>query len=183
MAKATLAERIMNTLATDGPRYTRQMAATLEAANASISEVCFCLRKKGLIHSVEGLHGLTRAGRTLLENGGFIPCQRKGRSATSAGRTLRQRAWSIMRMTDHFTLNSLLHTICNGDEGNAEDNLRQYCRALEKVGILGRTARTRAWFLRAEANTGPLAPACNRAEKCVTDRNTGKVYALEAVHA
>ena len=49
--------------------------------------------------------------------------------------------------------------------------------------ILGRTARTGAYFLRSEANTGPLAPAYNRAEKCVTDRNTGKTCPLEAAHA
>ena len=47
MAKVTLAERIMTILATDGPQFTRQLAATLEAKNDSISEVCSCLRKKG----------------------------------------------------------------------------------------------------------------------------------------
>lgn len=86
-------------------------------------------------------------------------------------------------MADHFTVDSLMQTICDGDEGNAGDNLRNYCRALFRANILGRTARTRAYFLRSEANTGPLAPAYNRAEKCVTDRNTGKTYPLEAAHA
>ena len=124
-----------------------------------------------------------KARKTLLETGGFIPCQRAGRNATSAGRTLRQRAWSVMRMADHFTVDNLMQTVCDGDEGNAGDNLRNYCRALFRAGILGRTARTRAYFLRDEANTGPLAPAYNRAEKCVTDRNTGKTYPLEAAHA
>lgn len=183
MAKVTLAERIMTILATDGPQFTRQLAATLEAKNDSISEVCSCLRKKGLIHSEDGLHGLTRAGKAFMESGGFVPCQRKGRGAASAGRTLRQRAWSVMRMADHFTVDNLMQTVCDGDEGNAGENLRNYCRALFRAGILGRTARTRAYFLRAEANTGPLAPAYNRAEKCVTDRNTGKTYPLEAAHA
>ena len=144
---------------------------------------CRCLRHKGLIHTEDGMHGLTRTGKTLLETGGFIPCQRAGRNATSAGRTLRQRAWSVMRMADHFTVDSLMQTICDGDEGNAGDNLRNYCRALFRANILGRTARTRAYFLRSEANTGPLAPAYNRAGKCVTDRNTGKTYPLEAAHA
>ena len=86
-------------------------------------------------------------------------------------------------MADHFTVDSLMQTICDGDEGNAGDNLRNYCRALFRAGILGRTARTRAYFLQDEANTGPLAPAYNRAEKCVTDRNTGKIFPLEAAHA
>ena len=156
MAKVTLAERIMTILATDGPQFTRQLAATLEAKNDSISEVCSCLRKKGLIHSEDGLHGLTRAGKAFMESGGFVPCQRKGRGAASAGRTLRQRAWSVMRMADHFTVDNLMQTVCDGDEGNAGENLRNYCRALFRAGILGRTARTRAYFLRDEANTGPL---------------------------
>ena len=86
-------------------------------------------------------------------------------------------------MADHFTVDNLMQTVCDGDEGNAGENLRNYCRALFRAGILGRTARTRAYFLRDEANTGPLAPAYNRAEKCVTDRNTGKTFPLEAAHA
>lgn len=176
MAKVTLAERIMATLAADGPQYTRQLAATLESQSECVRQVCVCLRQKNLIHSEDGLHGLTRAGKAFME-------KRKGRGAASAGRTLRQRAWSVMRMADHFTVDSLMQTVCDGDEGNAGENLRNYCRALFRAGILGRTARTRAYFLRDEANTGPLAPAYNRAEKCVTDRNTGKTYPLEAAHA
>ena len=178
-----LAERILRELATSGPLLTRQLAARLDARTPSVMAACRCLRHKGLIHTEDGMHGLTRTGKTLLETGGFIPCQRAGRNATSAGRTLRQRAWSVMRMADHFTVDSLMQTICDGDEGNAGDNLRNYCRALFRANILGRTARTRAYFLRSEANTGPLAPAYNRAEKCVTDRNTGKTFPLEAAHA
>lgn len=183
MAKVTLAERIMTILATDGPQYTRQLAAALESQSECVRQVCVCLRRKKLVRSERGLHSLSKEGMALLQRGGFIPCQRKGRSATSAGRTLRQRAWSVMRMADHFTVDSLMQTVCDGDEGNAEDNLKKYCQALHRAGILGRTARTRAYFLRSEANTGPLAPAYNRAEKCVTDRNTGKTYPLEAAHA
>lgn len=177
-----LAERILRELAA-APLLTRQLAARLDARTPGVMAACRCLRHKGLIHTEDGMHGLTRTGKTLLETGGFIPCQRAGRNATSAGRTLRQRAWSVMRMADHFTVDSLMQTICDGDEGNAGDNLRNYCRALFRANILGRTARTRAYFLRDEANTGPLAPAYNRAEKCVTDRNTGKIFPLEAAHA
>lgn len=177
-----LAERILRELTT-APLLTRQLAARLEVPASSIFRVCRCLRLKKLITTTDSLHGLTRTGLALIENAVFIPCQRKGRNATSAGRTLRQRAWSVMRMADHFTVDSLMQTVCDGDEGNAGENLHNYCRALFRAGILGRTARTRAYFLRDEANTGPLAPAYNRAEKCVTDRNTGKTYPLEAAHA
>ncbi len=149
-----LAERILRELTT-APLLTRQLAAKLDARTSGVMVACRCLRHKGLIHTENGLHALTRAGKNLLADGGFIPCQRKGRNATSAGRTLRQRAWSVMRMADHFTVDSLMQTVCDGDEGNAGENLRNYCRALFRAGILGRTARTRAYFLRSEANTGP----------------------------
>ena len=124
------------------------------------------------------MHGLTLAGKALLEQDGFIPCQRKGRAAGSAGRTLRQRAWTVMRMADHFSVDSLLQTVSDGDERNAENNLRNYCRALHRAGLLGRTARSGDYFLRREMDSGPLAPSYNRAEKCVTDRNTGRIFML-----
>lgn len=173
-----LAERIVHMLA-DGPRFTRQIAAELDVRGESVAAVCRCLRHKGWVCGEGGLHGLTRHGQDELARGGFIPCRRKGRSAASAGRTLRQRAWAVMRMADHFSVDSLLRTVSDGEERNAENNLTNYCRALYRAGFLGRTARTRAFFLRAGADTGPLAPAYNRAEKCVTDRNTGRTIFLE----
>lgn len=173
-----LAERIVHMLA-DGPRFTRQIAAELDVRGESVAAVCRCLRHKGWVCGEGGLHGLTRHGQDELARGGFIPCRRKGRAAASAGRTLRQRAWAVMRMADHFSVESLLQTVSDGEERNAENNLTNYCRALYRAGFLGRTARTRAFFLRSEADSGPLAPAYNRAEKCVTDRNTGRTIFLE----
>lgn len=173
-----LAERIVHMLA-DGPRFTRQIAAELDVRGESVAAVCRCLRHKGWVCGEGGLHGLTRHGQDELARGGFIPCRRKGRAAASAGRTLRQRAWAVMRMADHFSVDSLLRTVSDGEERNAENNLTNYCRALYRAGFLGRMARTRAFFLRAGADTGPLAPAYNRAEKCVTDRNTGRTIFLE----
>ena len=135
-----LAERIMRELA-EGALLTRQLAARLDSRAQVILAACRCLRHKGLVHTIESMHGLTRAGKALLEQGGFIPCQRKGRAAGSAGRTLRQRAWTVMRMADHFSVDSLLQTVSDGDERNAENNLRNYCRALHRAGLLG-VART-----------------------------------------
>ena len=183
MAKVTLAAKVLERLALHGPQYTRQLVAALETQPECVRQVCSCLRKKGLIHSEDGMHGLTRLGEETLGKGLEPPCRLKGQAASSKGRTLRQRAWSVMRMADHFTVDSLLQTVSDGDEKYAEGNLRYYCRALLQAGFLGQTARTRAYFLRPEANTGPLAPAYNREGKCVTDRNTGKTYPLEAAHA
>lgn len=172
---------ILERLADDGPQYTRQLAARLNLPCARVSELCRCLRHHKLVHSEDGMHGITRAGRERLAKG-FLPCQRKGRAASSEGRTLRQRAWNMMRMRDHFSVDDLLTVLCDGEEKGAEDNLRNYCRALHRAGILGVTGRSKAYYLRPEANHGALAPAYNRAEKCVTDRNTGEIISLEAAH-
>lgn len=82
-------------------------------------------------------------------------------------------------MADHFTVDSLMQTVSDGGSASEEDNIKTYCRILYRAGFLGKTARTHAYFLRSEADTGPLAPAYNSEEYCVTDRNTGEVYPLE----
>lgn len=179
---AVLAERIMQHLGAHGASYTRQLAAALDASAEGICRVCRCLRAHGLVRTDESLHMLTAAGRELLQQGGYVPCQRAGRAATSEGRTLRQRAWNVIRMADHASVPDLLRTITDGDEPGAAENLRNYCTALYRAGILGKTARTGAYFLRVEANTGPKAPAYNRAAKTVTDRNTGVTVNLGASH-
>ncbi|MEG6503224.1 hypothetical protein V6C07_09305, partial [Desulfovibrio sp. 1214_IL3152] len=97
-------------------------------------------------------------------------------------RTLRQKAWNVLRMANMATVADLLRTVCDGSERGAEDNLKNYCRALWRAGMLGKTARTGAYFLRPDANTGPKAPSYNRVEKTVTDRNTGKTVYIGGSH-
>lgn len=180
---AVLSERVMHHLAEHGACYTRQLAAALGVTSDGVCTVCRCLRSYGLIHTTEdNMHGLTAAGQQWTQVGGFLPCQRAGRAATSEGRTLRQRAWSVMRMADKITVADLLRTLCDGTERGAEDNLKNYCRALWRAGMLGKTARTGAYFLRPDANTGPKAPSYNRVEKTVTDRNTGKTVYIGGSH-
>lgn len=169
-----LSEKILRHLAEHGPCYTRQLAVALGARGESIARACRCLRRYNLVHSVESLHGLTAEGQRWVVTGGWVPCQRQGRAASSEGRTLRQKAWGVLRMADKTTVADLMRTICDGGEKGAADNLRNYLSALYRAGMVGKTARTGAYFLRPEANTGPRAPAYNRVEKSVTDRNTGK---------
>ena len=181
---AVLSERVLRHLAEHGPSLTRQLASILGASHKGIERVCRCLRSHDLLHTEAGMHGLTAAGMEAAKDGGWIPCQRAGRAATSQGRTLRQRAWAVLRMADQTTVPDLLRVICEGGEQGAEENLRNYCRALYLAGILGKTRRTGAYFLRQEANTGDKAPAYNRESKTVTDRNTGRTVSLaEAAHA
>ncbi len=156
----------------------------LGATAVGVLQVCHCLQRHGLLHTEAGMHGLTAVGMETAKNGGWVPCQRAGRAATSNGRTLRQRAWAVLRMADQTTVPDLLRVICEGGERGAEENLRNYCRALYLAGILGKTRRTGAYFLRQEANTGDKAPAYNRESKTVTDRNTGRTVSIaEAGHA
>lgn len=175
---AVLSERVLRYLADNGPSYTRQIASKLGVTSTGVLLVCRCLQSHGLLHTEAGMHGLTAAGQERAKNGGWVPCQRAGRAATSRGRTLRQRAWNVLRMADQTTVPDLLRVVCEGDEERAEDNLRNYCRALHLAGILGRTRRTGAYFLRCGANTGDKAPAYNRANKTVTDRNTGRTVSI-----
>ena len=63
-----LAERILRELTT-APLLTRQLAAKLDARTPGVMVACRCLRHKGLIHTENGLHALTRAGKNLLADG------------------------------------------------------------------------------------------------------------------
>lgn len=170
------AAAIMQMLAT-GPKLTRQLATALNRQPESVCEPCRRLARHGLVHSVEGMHGLTGKGAKILESGLPLPCARKGHAARSNGGTLRQRAWNIMRMRDTFTVDDLLRSLCDGSEKSAENNLANYCLALRRAGFLGVTARTGSYFLK--TGHGPKAPAYNRGEKCVTDRNTGKTVMIK----
>lgn len=113
---AVLAERILLHLAEHGPCFTRQLASCLGASSKGIVYACRCLRRHGLLHSEDSLHGLTAAGMQTARDGGWIPCQRVGRAATSDGRTLRQRAWAVLRMADHTTVPDILRVVCDGDD-------------------------------------------------------------------
>jgi hypothetical protein len=68
---------------------------------------------------------------------------RRGRGRPEAARCsgLRERAWWLMRTLPRFTLDDLLFTLADGGERDAAGNLRKYCRALERVGVLRRLDR------------------------------------------
>lgn len=175
----TLDESILRLLSCHGPMLTRQLIASVEKHPNTVTQACQVLREHALITTSKGQHSITAAGCKLLEAGGPFPYQRKGKASSNLRRSLRQRAWNIMRMVDHFTVSSLMQTICDGDEAAAEYNLSTYCSILYRTGFLGKTKRTRAYFLKIEANTGPLSPSYNRITHTMTDRNTGKIYDIE----
>lgn len=172
MAAITTPRLIMELLQMEGPQFTRQIAAKLSISPRHVCDVCRCLRNEGCIASVEGLHGLTKKGLDAIISGKF-PC----REYDVRKRSLRQRAWNVMRMRDMFTVSDILETVCDGTEKNAEGNIRQYCAALHRAGILKITQRTKSYFL--PKGQGPLCPAYNREQNYVLDRNTGEFFGLE----
>ncbi|MGD9611180.1 MAG: winged helix-turn-helix domain-containing protein [Desulfovibrionaceae bacterium] len=168
----------------DGPKLTRQIAASLVKPREDMRRCLDRLRRKGLVDSAEGTHQITEAGRAALAEGRDImsgPCG--GNTTSRQGPTLRQRAWRAMGMRDGFGLDDLLTMLCDGSERDAARNLARYLEALEAAGYLLALPRRgqggeKRWRLRRDRITGPEAPALNTGRQRLTDHNTGQVFDL-----
>lgn len=168
-----------------GAKLTRELA---EATGAPDLRGCLRhLRARGFMTSAEGVHSITDAGREALENSRKLtagPCSVKACSRQK--RTLRDKAWSAIRQRDFFSVDDLLMLLLSeGDSAAAKGNLQSWVTALVSVGYLSgkpETSRTapRRYRLRREMDTGPLAPAWNKATRMVTDPNTGKRFHVPA---
>lgn len=172
---------ILNAL-TSGAKLTRELA---EICGVEDIHTCFRhLRARGFISSAENVHTITDLGREALENNVKLtsgPCPRKVK--TRQNRTLRDRAWYVIRNRGFFSIEELLFLlVSDGDSKYTQDNLQSFVSALEKAGYLTRKKGNgpRRYRLRPEMNTGPLAPAWNKLTRTVTDPNTGKRYAIPA---
>lgn len=161
----------------EGPRLSAEVAAALGLATPQLKKTFRCLRARGYIRTVEGVHEITEAGRSTLEQDEEITCgPRKGRKRNEG--SLRARAWRAMRIKEKFSLDDLLTLLCDGTELSAENNLRSYLRALEGAGYLVELKRrgpenTPRWWL--SRDTGLRAPSWNRLTRTVADPNTGEV--------
>jgi hypothetical protein len=163
---------ILQVLADGKPRLTREIAAFLQVQTEAVGAAARCLKKKGLVCSSEGVHGITAAGLQVVKKGlGRTLC--KGQAGQS-NQGLRHRAWQAMQMVSVFSVNDLLDVTATGYEADAEANLKNYCKALFKAGMLIQT-RSGKYFLR-EKDKGEHAPSYNRKAKTVTNRNTGEVF-------
>lgn len=135
------------------------------------------LRRRGLVHSVEGVHELTPKGLAWAEAGLSISHGPSlGRSGSRQRQTLRAKAWRLLRLKGKASLDDLLFIVADGTEADAEKNLRRYLRALVLAGILVQTRS--GWLLPSDANTGPEAPSWNTLTRTVTDINTGATWTI-----
>lgn len=163
---------VLQVLADGKPRLTREIAAFLQVQTEAVGAAARCLKKKGLIYSADGVHGITAAGLQAAKQGlGRTLCKGK---ATQSNQGLRHRAWQAMQMVSVFSVDDLLDVTATGYEADAEANLKNYCKALFKAGMLLQT-RSGKYILR-EKDRGEHAPSYNRLTKTVTDRNTGEIY-------
>lgn len=70
----------------------------------------------------------------MLENRKRAPETNPRRRMSTRG--LRAKAWWVMRNRKSATLESLLNTLADGSQQDAESNLRKYLNALARAGIL-----------------------------------------------
>lgn len=168
-----------------GPKLTRQLAGVLEMSSAKTRANLITLAARGLVRSREGCHQLTREGLEILAAGREVTSgPGMGKAVTHHRDTLRARAWRAMRIREAFSLNDLMLLLCDGEEKDAVSNLGGYIRALAAAGYLAPMRRQHAgrhgerWRLTLAGNTGPEAPAWNKARGMVIDQNTGKTFAI-----
>lgn len=169
----------------DGPQLTRQIAAALGTSSANTRANLTSLVARGLVRSWEGCHQLTREGLEVLAAGREVTSgPGMGKAVTHHRGTLRARAWRAMRIQEVFSLDDLMLLLCDGEEKDAARNLGGYVRALAAAGYLAPMRRQHAgrhgerWRLTLAGNTGPEAPAWNKARGMVIDQNTGKTFAI-----
>lgn len=168
-----------------GPKFTREVASALGVSTDSAKGTCKSLAARGLMQTVEGLHGITTAGVQALEGGEhLVSGPAKGGCAERDKGSTRAKAWRVLRIHRKVAVEDLLPFVLAAeatkeDEAKARYNLDRYLRALTAAGYLHALPRRGGparWLL--VRDTGPCAPAWNKAQRTVTDPNTGEIHAL-----
>ena len=161
-----------------------QLDAVLPLTRRQISDGAATLIRRDYLDRVElGCYCLTSAGVAASDRGeqitsgpiGPLTCKsrRKWRS------TLRQRAWTAMRMSGTFSISELV-IAASKDDKQPEVNLLDYLRALSRVGYVAVLPAARGGLRRNSKNgkrfrllkdTGPIAPEWRSRKGVVWDRN------------
>jgi hypothetical protein len=101
---------------------------------------------------------------------------------------LRAKAWWVMRNRKSATLETLLNTLADGSQKDAESNLRKYLNALARAGILKvETKRQPGKALTSNGyhrfslviDVGAAAPVWRKSLNQVYCPDTGDIYAID----
>lgn len=164
------------------------LADHLEVERRVVGKAVQVLKRRGLIGASDapgrGRYHLTAAGQAWLAAGKPVSPGQGPRPRThTAG--LRERAWWHFRAHRMATLQELLSTHAEGHEKAPDVNLYKYLSALERAGILRRSAqrlparqsRGRVQW-RLVADLGPKAPVWRETARVVFDPNSGATRPL-----
>ena len=172
-------------LLASGPKLTRDLVNALGMTKAGVRDACKRLVARGLMQSMEGVHGITEAGTLALAGGAeVVSGPKKGGCEERYKNSTRAKAWRGLRIRNKAGVDDLLPLVLGAsgtkqEEQQARRNLECYLRALTLAGFLHELPRRGGparWVL--VRNTGPCAPAWNKAQRTVTDSNTSTVYPL-----
>ncbi len=170
-----------------GQKLTFELASAVGINNELVRKACARLAAKGLIISSSDVYELTDAGRKALAGGrNAVSGPGKGGCAERYKGSLRAKAWRGLRIRRKAGVDDLLPLVLGPEakpeaEAKARQNLDCYMRALTKAGFLfelprrgGPNHKGSRWVL--VRDSGPCAPAWNKAQRTVTDANTGEVH-------
>ncbi|WP_068634680.1 hypothetical protein [Thauera butanivorans] len=184
--KRPIAQPLLALLAAlpDGTGARAELAERMARAPNVITTAALILRRRHLVETpARGLYRITSAGRDWLASGRQLT-DRPERRRVARTTGLRERAWWVMRNARKFTVATLLDTLSDGSERDADGNLSRYLCALEKAGVVERTARrvpgaapqSRGHVVwRLKRDLGRLAPVCRQRHGTVYDPNSGEV--------
>lgn len=148
------------------------------------------LLNRGYVNRLEnGIFELTEAGceaktaGVVIKSGPMGPDSGKSRKPRKG--TLRQSAWSAMRIMSVFSVNDLVAVASEDPTDQQHQNLRRYCWGLVKAGMLmempnreAGAAESSNGFKRYRLleDTGSIAPTYRNTKSEVFDHNTSEVH-------
>ncbi|MCV6583992.1 MAG: hypothetical protein OIF47_00510 [Marinibacterium sp.] len=168
-----------------------ELRTTLEMNSRQISDAASGLIQRGFVERVEaGCFQLTAEGHTAVANGERITSGPNGPHKSQRSprqNTLRQRAWSAMRIRRRFSIPDLITDTALGDERGAANNLQRYVRSLRKAQVIRclpvrvpGTAPSSPGFPQYTLvhDLGPVAPTLRRNGLVLFDHNSGQEIGL-----
>lgn len=171
-----------------GPATIEELASRLPIGHKQIATAAARLMQRDYVERLEtGVYRLTLTGREALQAGVSLtsgPHRGKRKYPVHAD-SLRQRAWSAMRLSKRFTVPDLLTLAARDDDGNAEGNIRRFCHQLVKCGYLCQLPLRVAGqketspghvCYRLLRDTGERAPQYRKLPRAFYDWNTREVF-------